>query len=742
MTITVAPARNEYTANPGQTIFNYTFKIFENTDLNVYITPAGQEANDSTDITTSYTVDPSGIGTEDGGFITLSSGASLGDLVTIVSNIPSSRTVDYQNNGDFRPEAVNNDFDRVVSIVKKIEDTSNRSLLLAQAQQDPKPLSLEEPKAGLILVWNDSGTGVTSKTVSALSPGDIDSSTIEYVFNTVAEYKTYPEAFPVGKRIFLKDRNAYFEVISGTSSTGDYGTITSDTVNQSIEHDDDEINIRAYGAPNGTDDTGAFQAALNTLKKVKVPFADEYIVSTITIPSNSLGLHGDGTVTTASKIKHKAGATGNMIQWESPNRVINTKISGLYLEGNGESGEGSGIDLSGFSYSHFEDLYIRLFNEDGLFGDGSITPVVQQISNNTFIHVRTNNNTRDGLRLDAAAMAGNENTANTFIGCEFAGNGGVGVNEIWGESNVYQGCVSQGNALKDIKLDNSRFTSWDGYIEGTFKAVELTSNSSRNSLSTRSSFPLWNTFDDSGTQNQVSIKGEQLPETDIFNNTWLADWSGVAPDGIVANGAVTFSSVTDTASKYGASVVLGVDANFQGIVISLDEASDSLAGKWVTVVADIDVSSYTDTLQNRIYTRDDSALNTSVGEWALFDLDSSGSEKVYFDVKFTETTGTTKDILWYLSYSGLTTTNDIKVKSLRVIYGQSTGVSDTPTQANNLTSVTTAILSDATSGVNIHRKQDRGVVFETSTGKLRYAIGGLPTSAWRATDGSGDITPI
>ena len=52
MTITVAPARNEYTANAAQTIFNYTFKIFADTDLNVYITPSGQDANDSADLTT------------------------------------------------------------------------------------------------------------------------------------------------------------------------------------------------------------------------------------------------------------------------------------------------------------------------------------------------------------------------------------------------------------------------------------------------------------------------------------------------------------------------------------------------------------------------------------------------------------------------------------------------------------------------------------------------------------------
>ena len=151
MTISIAPARNEYTSNAAQTIFNYTFKVFENTDLNVYITPSGQDANDSTDLTTAYTV--TGLGNEDGGTITLTVGTNLNDLVTIVSDVPSSRGVDYQNNGDFRPDTVNADFDRVVSIVKKIEDTANRSVLLQQSQQDPKPLSLPTPSAGRALRW-------------------------------------------------------------------------------------------------------------------------------------------------------------------------------------------------------------------------------------------------------------------------------------------------------------------------------------------------------------------------------------------------------------------------------------------------------------------------------------------------------------------------------------------------------------------------------------------------------------
>jgi len=183
MTITVQPARNEFTANAGQTIFNYTFKIFSITDLNVYITPAGQDANDSTDLITAFTV--SGVGLAAGGSITLTTPSTLNDKVTIVSNVPSNRTTDYQNNGDFRPDTVNDDFDRVVSIVKKIEDTSNRSILLQQSQQDPKPLSLPVPLVGKLLKWKSDLSGLENTDVSELSPTLITDDQAIFAFPTV-----------------------------------------------------------------------------------------------------------------------------------------------------------------------------------------------------------------------------------------------------------------------------------------------------------------------------------------------------------------------------------------------------------------------------------------------------------------------------------------------------------------------------------------------------------------------------
>lgn len=289
MTITVAKARNEYTANPAQTIFNYTFKIFSITDLNVYITPAGQEANDSTDLTTAYTV--SGVGVPAGGSITLTVGATVNDLVTIVSNVPSSRTTDYQSNGDFRPSVVNDDFDRVVSIAKKIEDTSNRTLVLPQSQQDPKPLSLPNPVARKYLRWKDDLSGVENATLADVDPVDLDLFLINdlsqaYTFTTVAAYKAFTTAFPVGKVVHLLDRGAEFTVIAGTGTANTFNIIASDQVSQSIDLiiKNGVADIAEFGAITGgiVDNTAVFTQAQTVGDSILVP-PGLWLINNITI---------------------------------------------------------------------------------------------------------------------------------------------------------------------------------------------------------------------------------------------------------------------------------------------------------------------------------------------------------------------------------------------------------------------------------------------------------------------------
>lgn len=227
MTITVSPARNEYTANASQAIFNYTFKIFESTDLNVYITPSGQDANDSTDLTTAYTV--TGLGDEDGGTVILSVGANANDLVTIVSNVPSARSIDYQNNGDFRPDTVNDDFDRVVSIAKKVEDVTNRTLVSAQSQQGSKPLSLPNPIAGFSLRWNGGLTGLENYDPSTVSNEEIANDKVVISYDTLLSAQSdtsikLNQTISVKELIFNMGRGFFGDVVLAS-------TVTIDNIN-------------------------------------------------------------------------------------------------------------------------------------------------------------------------------------------------------------------------------------------------------------------------------------------------------------------------------------------------------------------------------------------------------------------------------------------------------------------------------------------------------------------------------
>ena len=80
--------------------------------------------------------------------------------------------------------------------------------------------------------------GLTNETVEAGIIAGVDLSqdlSQAYIFDTVAEYKAFPTPFPVSKRIYLSDRKAYFNVITGSAATLDHNVIFSTQVNQSID---------------------------------------------------------------------------------------------------------------------------------------------------------------------------------------------------------------------------------------------------------------------------------------------------------------------------------------------------------------------------------------------------------------------------------------------------------------------------------------------------------------------------
>ena len=159
MAFNTAEGRAEYTASAGQTVFSFVFKIFSSSDIKVYLTPNGSFADDTADlltITTDYTVTING---DNGGDITLISGASAGDTIVLARSLAATRTVDYQNNGDFNADTIDNDQNYQTYLIVDGYTQLGRALI-ADESLIGVSLSLPPPTAYSYLRWNSTADAI------------------------------------------------------------------------------------------------------------------------------------------------------------------------------------------------------------------------------------------------------------------------------------------------------------------------------------------------------------------------------------------------------------------------------------------------------------------------------------------------------------------------------------------------------------------------------------------------------
>lgn len=113
-----------------------------------------------------------------------------------------------------------------------------------------------------------------------------------YEFATVAEYKAFATAFPVGKVINLLDRGASFTVISGTGTATGNKIIGSDQVSQSITLTVGlVIKPHQWGAIDGADNTEVLQEISNdVVSNTTIDLGDiEYVISATGTPTSPFG---------------------------------------------------------------------------------------------------------------------------------------------------------------------------------------------------------------------------------------------------------------------------------------------------------------------------------------------------------------------------------------------------------------------------------------------------------------------
>lgn len=175
MSFSTAPPRNDAIGDNSTPIYDFTFRIFEKTDLRVVKTDlAGVRT--LLVLNTDYTVPDSAVGNPSGGAITLTAGnLPTGYALTIrFLRIPQQQS-SFRNQKSFFPEVVEDKFDEVVRFIQQYADDISRALKLPETETGTDANSIlgaAAARASKIVGFDASGNlllspGVTSVPVSA-----------------------------------------------------------------------------------------------------------------------------------------------------------------------------------------------------------------------------------------------------------------------------------------------------------------------------------------------------------------------------------------------------------------------------------------------------------------------------------------------------------------------------------------------------------------------------------------------
>ncbi|PCJ59370.1 MAG: hypothetical protein COA65_06310 [Rhodospirillaceae bacterium] len=110
--------RVQYTADGTQTIFTYPFPIFDAADLEVFF--------DDGATPTSHTI--TGIGNSNGGTVVFDAPPTNSIRITIRRDAPVERSTDFQEGGDFRAAAINEELDKLTMFVQTVASTAQDAL--------------------------------------------------------------------------------------------------------------------------------------------------------------------------------------------------------------------------------------------------------------------------------------------------------------------------------------------------------------------------------------------------------------------------------------------------------------------------------------------------------------------------------------------------------------------------------------------------------------------------------------
>ncbi|MBI2798979.1 MAG: hypothetical protein HYX63_01630 [Gammaproteobacteria bacterium] len=164
MPVSAQTPLNTYTGNGVATVYAYSFYLLNAADL--LVTIDGVTKALTTDYTVSGIKNPSG----GGGNVTFVAAPLNGSAIRIKRNMAYQRTIDYQDNGDFKAQLADDDADSITMLVQQLKRDTDLDIRLPETVSGVSA-TLPAPQALKLLRWNAVANALENADVAGLVPG-------------------------------------------------------------------------------------------------------------------------------------------------------------------------------------------------------------------------------------------------------------------------------------------------------------------------------------------------------------------------------------------------------------------------------------------------------------------------------------------------------------------------------------------------------------------------------------------
>ena len=216
MTVSGTTLKHIYSLDESTTVFPYTFKIFEDSDMKVTLYTVATGAETVLTLTTDYTVTGAGLdsGTRN---VTYAGAASYGSAYQLIlqPSVAYTQTTDYEENDDFAEATHETALDRLSVQIRQLKELLDRTFKLDASQSDALEFT--------------PGTGYLYSDGTNYSFNDIEVTELDYEKSFLQGPDASKSATPsVGDQYFATDTNKQYRCATTNIWTLDrnFGDVT------------------------------------------------------------------------------------------------------------------------------------------------------------------------------------------------------------------------------------------------------------------------------------------------------------------------------------------------------------------------------------------------------------------------------------------------------------------------------------------------------------------------------------